>query len=60
MIVYHGSFCEIKEPEIRISTHDKDFGQGFYCTALQEQAERWAKRFQPSIINIYEYKESKT
>ena len=45
MIVYHGGYCAIEKPEIRIAKHRKDFGHGFYCTELQAQADKWAKRF---------------
>ena len=45
MIVYHGGYCVIEQPEIRSSKNKKDFGRGFYCTELQMQADRWAKRF---------------
>jgi hypothetical protein len=57
MMVYHGGFCEISSPEIRISQHYKDFGQGFYCTELKAQAERWAKRFDTPVVSIFEYTE---
>ena len=52
MILYHGGFCAVARPEIRISRNCKDFGQGFYCTGLQSQAERWARRFQASVVSI--------
>ncbi|MBP7479794.1 MAG: DUF3990 domain-containing protein [Spirochaetaceae bacterium] len=45
MLVYHGSFKNIETPKIHESKHTKDFGPGFYCTVLREQAERWAKRY---------------
>lgn len=32
MIVYHGSFIEVKNPDILIGRTDIDFGQGFYVT----------------------------
>ena len=32
----------------------KDFGPGFYCTIIKEQAERWAKRYDKKIVSIYE------
>ena len=55
MIIFHGSFCELAKPEIRQSRHSKDFGQGFYCTELRMQAERWAKRFDSPVVNVFEY-----
>jgi hypothetical protein len=45
----------IEKPEIRISKYKKDFGHGFYCTELQAQAEKWAKRFDTPIVSAYEY-----
>ncbi|QAS62240.1 DUF3990 domain-containing protein [Clostridium septicum] len=29
----------------------KDFSWGFYCTEIQEQAEKWASKFNTSIYN---------
>lgn len=42
MIVYHGSYCEIKLPNIVFSRDDLDFGKGFYVTSIKEQAINWA------------------
>jgi hypothetical protein len=60
MIVYHGGYCAIENPEIRVSNNMKDFGNGFYCTMLQAQADRWARRFDTPIVSIYEYTPSNT
>ncbi len=57
MKVYHGGYSIISEPEIKISTYNKDFGQGFYCTELQPQAERWSLRFLSPIVSVYEFTE---
>jgi len=57
-VVYHGSYCKIETPEIKIGKFHKDFGNGFYCTILSEQAIRWAKKFDTPILNIYEYLEN--
>lgn len=35
-------------------THTKDFGNGFYCTIMKEQAQRWAKRYDTKIVSIYD------
>lgn len=43
MTVYHGGFMPVEHPEIRIGRNTKDFGTGFYCTIIKEQAQRWAK-----------------
>lgn len=57
-IIYHGSNCEVKEPKIIKGKYAKDFGIGFYCTILSEQAEKWAKKYDTSFINMYEYNEN--
>ena len=53
MVVYHGSNVEIKEPKIITGRNTKDFGTGFYCTVIKEQAERWAKRYASPVVNTY-------
>lgn len=57
MIVYHGSYCEIKRPNIKFSRDALDFGKGFYVTTIKEQAINWAAKFKlrgkTSYINIY-------
>ncbi|MBD5450790.1 MAG: DUF3990 domain-containing protein [Lachnospiraceae bacterium] len=68
MTVYHGSYTTVEYPDIRKSRNTKDFGSGFYCTVIREQAERWAKRYDtPTVctytvridtsLNILEFKE---
>ena len=57
-VVYQGSYCSIPKPQITIGKYTKDFGDGFYCTILEEQAERWSLKFDNSIINMYEYHEN--
>lgn len=53
MKVYHGGFCAVKVPRIIASKKTKDFGTGFYCTVIKEQAERWAKRNDTKIVSVY-------
>lgn len=53
MTVFHGSYTTIENPKIIKGRNTKDFGPGFYCTLIREQAERWAKRYSSSIINTY-------
>lgn len=57
MIVYHGSYCEIKRPNIKFSRDALDFGKGFYVTTIKEHAINWAAKFKlrgkTSYINIY-------
>ena len=57
-IIYHGSYTTIREPKIITGKYTKDFGIGFYCTILKEQAEKWAKKFDKGYLNFYEYKEN--
>jgi hypothetical protein len=54
MTVYHGSYRPVDQPEIRKGRNTKDFGTGFYCTIIKEQAQRWAKRYDTCIVSIYD------
>ena len=45
-VVYHGGYCEIAGPKIVEGKFTKDFGTGFYCTILREQAEKWARKYE--------------
>jgi hypothetical protein len=56
MEVYHGGYCSIEHPEIRKGKYAKDFGIGFYCTELKDQAVRWAVRYATPIVSIYDFK----
>lgn len=58
-ILYHGSYTKIPEPIIKKERYAKDFGEGFYCTNLKNQAVKWANKYEQSILNIYEYEENK-
>jgi len=51
MLLYHGSYIEIKVPDLTYSRHNLDFGRGFYVTGLKEQAEKWAKR-RVAMVNL--------
>lgn len=57
MEIYHGGYNTVEVPEIRIGKYAKDFGTGFYCTELKEQAVRWAKRYDTPTINIYHFEQ---
>ena len=63
MILYHGSFLEIAQPDLIHSRHNVDFGKGFYVTPLYEQAAKWCGKFKrrgkDGIISKYEYDESR-
>ncbi len=43
LILYHGSYCEVREPDLAKCAKRKDFGQGFYLTTSKEQAESFLK-----------------
>lgn len=53
MTVYHGGRISVEHPRIIRGKNTKDFGPGFYCTIIREQAERWAKRFDNGVISTY-------
>ena len=53
MTVYHGSYTIVNKPKIIKGKNTKDFGPGFYCTIIREQAQRWARRYDTPIVNIY-------
>lgn len=53
MTVHHGSYMVIKKPKIIKGKNTKDFGTGFYCTIIREQAERWARRYDTPFVNTY-------
>lgn len=42
MILFHGSSISVPQPDISKGRKNLDFGQGFYLTELQAQAEAWA------------------
>ncbi len=57
--VYHGATQVIDFPLCNAGRPKLDFGQGFYVTALKEQAIKWAKTIAPKrmekpLLNIYE------
>ncbi len=41
--LFHGSYTEVSSPLVKLGRAKVDFGQGFYLTMLQTQAEAWAK-----------------
>ena len=41
--LFHGSYTEVASPLVKLGRAKVDFGQGFYLTMLQAQAEAWAK-----------------
>lgn len=56
MIIYHGSQVIVDEPSIIKTKYTKDFSWGFYCTTLENQANKWATRHRTNgFVNVYEY-----
>lgn len=45
MMLYHGSYLEIAEPDLIHSRPNVDFGRGFYVTPLYEQAAKRCGKF---------------
>lgn len=41
LLLYHGSYCEVKNPDLAMCADFKDFGKGFYLTSSKEQAENF-------------------
>lgn len=65
MRLFHGSYMEVRYPQTSKGRLNVDFGQGFYLTTLQQQAEKWSKviaiRRGPSfspIVNVFDLDES--
>lgn len=56
MRLYHTGYEEIREPDIHHGRKNADFGQGFYLTADEEFASRWARERagMKTIMNTYE------
>ena len=55
MKIFHGGYCPVKNPKIMKGNFPKDFGTGFYCTELEEQALRWAQRYDTAVISVFDY-----
>nr|WP_288976931.1 DUF3990 domain-containing protein [uncultured Shuttleworthia sp.] len=45
MILYHGSYLAIENPDLLHSRPNLDFGKGFYLTSIREQAVKWCGKF---------------
>ena len=66
MTLYHGSYLPVPAPLAKAGRKNLDFGQGFYVTKLQKQAENWARiiatrkgRHIAPIVNVYHFNRSK-
>lgn len=64
MKIYHGSTMVVRHPEIRLSNRTLDYGQGFYATSSQTQAESWIRRRSDEeknlkgYLNVYSFDDS--
>ena len=59
LTLFHGSIVEVRHPLVVLGRPNLDFGKGFYVTAIQNQAERWAirmgiRRLSTPVLNVYE------
>jgi hypothetical protein len=59
-MIYHGGYTAIEQPQIIEEKYAKDFGTGFYCTELKDQAIRWALRFETPVVSEYQLKIDKS
>ena len=61
MILYHGSYLAIENPDLLHSRPNLDFGKGFYLTSIREQAVKccgkFVKRGKEGIISNYMFDE---
>ena len=61
MILYHGSYLAIENPDLLHSRPNLDFGKGFYLTSIREQAVKWCgkfvKRGKQEVISNYIFDE---
>jgi len=59
MILYHGSYTAIREPDLAFSRLRTDFGRGFYLTPLKTQAVNWSRRFlrvhSKAVVSSYRF-----
>ena len=60
MILYHGSYSFFDRIDLSKGRRFKDFGQGFYATRIESQAQQWAKNMSARFgiptgyVSIYE------
>lgn len=57
MILYHGSYLEISQPDLAHSRDAVDFGKGFYLTPIESQAKKWcvkhSRRWADMVVSRY-------
>lgn len=58
MILYHGSYLEISQPDLAHSRDAVDFGKGFYLTPIESQAKKWcvkhSRRWADMVVTRYD------
>lgn len=63
MILYHGSYLEIPQPDLAHSRANVDFGPGFYVAPIYEQAEKWCGRFRrrgkDGVVSRYRFEDGR-
>lgn len=42
-VLYHGSYCEVKEPDLAKCAKRKDFGQGFYFNHIKGAGRKFSE-----------------
>ena len=63
MILYHGTNLVIDQIDLSVCRPNKDFGQGFYLTTIEDQAQKMAKRVAriyggDPTVNVYRFDEA--
>ena len=54
IILYHGSYCEVKQPDLKHTTRAMDFGRGFYLTSNLQQACSFSNKYgNEACVNVY-------
>ena len=65
MKIYHGSLETVEHPKILQPNRKLDYGEGFYTTTSEKQAEEWVerrmleKKATHGYVNIYEFNAEK-
>ena len=56
MRLYHTGFQKIPAPDVHYGRKNADFGQGFYLTAEEDFAARWAgeRKGETTYVNVYD------
>lgn len=55
LLLYHGSNIAFDQIDLSKSHNRRDFGRGFYCTILENQASEWAHRLYMRNLSGGEY-----